>query len=491
MQAISSAHQDIVAKLVPGGVPSLAHLTDQELLSNTRRLVGNSNELFAALLLHLAEVEARGIHRTRLCASLYTYCIYELRFSDDAAARRSSAARLVKQFPPLFDAIAHGELHLTGLLMIGPHLTPENHLEVLGRAKFRTKKELAKLVRELNPLPQVPDLVQPLGPALALPTTRPSWAKFAASWEGPVRELEPGQRPRDWANDDTNDGDTLSSAQPVTAPARGDAQFGPDADPLPAAPANLPPIAGPQRYQMQFTTTKEHVELLERAKALLARERPGATLSELHLEAMKLFVASLEKRKFAVSDRPKRGPHRRPVIEPRAIEAGIGASNGGASHSAAEARAETSRHEHGSMMEASGTELQAELKRIESATKTHGTGVAESPRQRGRYIPAAERRFVFQRDGRRCTFVDAHGQRCRETRYLEVHHLKAFKKGGSNMASNLALLCGAHNALVAEQDFSREHILQQRDSARHESLSSQGLADVQSLPCALRTIRNQ
>lgn len=100
MQAISSAHHDIVAKLVPGGVPSLAHLTDKELLSNTRRLVGKSNQLFAALLLHLAEVEARGIHRTRLCASLYTYCIYELRFSEDAAARRSSAARLVKQFRP-------------------------------------------------------------------------------------------------------------------------------------------------------------------------------------------------------------------------------------------------------------------------------------------------------------------------------------------------------------------------------------------------------
>src|SRR5687768_2257984 len=180
MAAISNAHNDVVTKLVPGGVSSLAHLSDQELLTSTRRLVGKSNQVFAALLLHLAEVEARGIHRARLCASLYTYCVYELRFSEDAAARRSSAARLVKQFPALLDAIANGELHLTGLLMIGPHLTLENHVEVLGRAKFRTKKELAKLVRELNPLPGVPDLIEPLRPApFTLPTTRPSWAKFA------------------------------------------------------------------------------------------------------------------------------------------------------------------------------------------------------------------------------------------------------------------------------------------------------------------------
>jgi hypothetical protein len=86
-------------------------------------LVGKSNQVFADLLRHLAEVEARGVHRLRRCSSLYTYCIYELRLSEDAASRRASAAKLVKRFPALLDAIACGELHLTGLLMLGPHLT--------------------------------------------------------------------------------------------------------------------------------------------------------------------------------------------------------------------------------------------------------------------------------------------------------------------------------------------------------------------------------
>jgi hypothetical protein len=158
-EASSIVSRESMARLIPGHAQSLAQLSDDELLANTPRLVGKSNQLLAALLLHLAEVEARGVHRTRRCASLYTYCIYELRFSEDAAARRSAAARFVKQFPALLDAVADGELHLTGLLMIGPHLTPENQAEVLGRARFRTKKELAKLVRELNPLPGVPDLV--------------------------------------------------------------------------------------------------------------------------------------------------------------------------------------------------------------------------------------------------------------------------------------------------------------------------------------------
>jgi hypothetical protein len=68
-----------------------------------------------------------------------------------------------------------------------------------------------------------------------------------------------------------------------------------------------------QKHQMQFTTTEEHVQLVERAKALLARERPGASLAELHIEAMKLLVASLEKQKFAMTDRPRKRPaSRRP-----------------------------------------------------------------------------------------------------------------------------------------------------------------------------------
>src|SRR5688572_14395464 len=131
----------------------ISELGDAELLSNTRALIGRSNQVFAALLAHLGEVEARGLHRTRACSSLYAYCIYELRLSEDAAVRRVTAARLVRQFPALLDAIATGELHLTGLLMLGPHLTRDNHLDVLARAKHRTKKEIAKLVRVLDPLP--------------------------------------------------------------------------------------------------------------------------------------------------------------------------------------------------------------------------------------------------------------------------------------------------------------------------------------------------
>jgi hypothetical protein len=194
----------LVPGYVHGAQSSLEHLSDTELLAGTRRLVGRSNQMLAELLVHLGEVEARGIHRTRACASLYAYCIYELRFSDDEAFRRVAAARLVRRFPPLLDALASGELHLTGLLMLGPHMTEANLVEVLARAKHRTKRELAKLVRMVDPLPAVPARIEPLGPAPArLVPPEPTWQEFIQS-TCPVRELAPGDRPREWiegAND--------------------------------------------------------------------------------------------------------------------------------------------------------------------------------------------------------------------------------------------------------------------------------------------------
>ena len=152
---------------LPPALSRLEHLSDAELLDGTRRLVGRSNQLRAELLIHLGEVEARGIHRTRACSSLYTYCIYELRFSEDEAFRRVAAARLVRRFPALLDALASGELHLTGLLMLGPHLTEGNLVEVLARAKHRTKRELARLVRILDH----PACAADCAPAAAKPGT--------------------------------------------------------------------------------------------------------------------------------------------------------------------------------------------------------------------------------------------------------------------------------------------------------------------------------
>jgi hypothetical protein len=280
--------------------------------------------------------------------------------------------------------------------MLGPHLTESNLTEVLARAKHRTKRELARLVRVLDPLPPVPARIEPLGPALAraIPAD-PTWQGFVQSF-CPVRELSPGERPRDWiasendthasshqARDIASGGTEELPTTELPAPARVDTPMFELDESEPRAPAPL----APERYKVQFTATEEYVRLVEEAKALLSHAAPRVTLDEIHLRALRAFVAQLRKQKYATSDAP-----------------------------------------------------------------------ARHPRQRGRHIPATVRRAVFARDGEQCTYVNAEGRRCPETHRLEFHHVEPFALGGEHTPENVALRCAAHNALAAEDDFGREVI---------------------------------
>jgi hypothetical protein len=435
---------NIVTPLSASRNPSPSELSDAELLTATRRLVGRSNQLLSALLAHLGEVEARGVHRIRACSSLYTYCIYELRCSEDEAYRRVAAARLVRRFPALFDAIATGELHLTGLLMLGPHLTEQNIGQVLLRAKHRTKKEIARLVRELDPLPEVPPRIEPLGPAPArLVPKAPTWQAFVSSL-CPVRELSPGERPRDWMEDENEEEASASAAftpsdkeSVSTRAGAGASGQTPPAEPL-----------SPQRYKVQFTAGEEYVKLVEEAQALLSHSAPRATLDEIQLRAMRALVAELKRRKHAVTARPQ---NRRSTAEHESAQ-----------ESDPDPESES---EHPQLEVESGQQSDAESgqSQVES----------EPPRRRGRYVPAAVRRAVFERDEARCTYTDPLGRRCAETHRLELHHLRAFARGGGHTEENLTLRCHAHNALAAEEDFGRQLIELARDASEHEPWAAQ------------------
>jgi hypothetical protein len=74
---------------------------------------------------------------------------------------------------------------------------------------------------------------------------------------------------------------------------------------------------------------------------------------------------------------------------------------------------------------------------------------------RSRYIPAAVRRTVNERDERQCHYRNGQGRRCPERIVLEHHHVYPFGFGGDHSPSHLRLLCRAHNRLMAERDYGR------------------------------------
>ena len=348
----------------------LAQLTDASLHSELKRLAGSSNTLSAQLLVHLGEVEARGIHRERACSSLYMYCVYELRMSEDEAQRRCRAARLAREFPILLEMLAEGSLHLTGILLIGPHLTRENCAELLARARFRTKREIERLVAEMAPGHEVPSRIVPLCRAGAVDNAvdgavsplsdekagllawpRNTWAAYVQGLAGAVRDLPAGlgagQAPP-----------RASEGPIVPATAFGEEQESQRHE-TGHQKRNPAPVGEP-RYKVQFTADQAYVDLLEEARNLLQHELPSRDLAAVQRRALELLVHRLRQRKHAASERPR----------PKASKP------------------------------ASGTQ-----------SSDHG-----------RHIPADVRRDVWQRDEARCAYVDARGQRCREQAGLEFHH---------------------------------------------------------------------
>ena len=93
----------------------LQKLDDEGLLCSLKRHVGSSNRINAVLLAHLAEVDAGGAYRQWACHTLASYCVYELRLSEDEAQRRCRAARVAREFPVLFEMLADGRARQDGL----------------------------------------------------------------------------------------------------------------------------------------------------------------------------------------------------------------------------------------------------------------------------------------------------------------------------------------------------------------------------------------
>jgi len=90
----------------------LDRLSDADLLRRVAALVRQDRSVTAALLAHLAEVDARRLYAPAGYDSMYAYCVGALRLSEDAAAKRIQAARAAQRFPQVFEMLADGRLHL-------------------------------------------------------------------------------------------------------------------------------------------------------------------------------------------------------------------------------------------------------------------------------------------------------------------------------------------------------------------------------------------
>lgn len=258
----------------------LGRISNDELLRALDKLVATSRKVDADLLAHLAEVDARRLYLSEGCSSMFRYCTEVLHYSEATAFHRIHVARAARKFPSLLDHVRQGRIHLAGLSLLAPHLTRENHVELLDLACHRSKRAIEKLLAERSPKPDVPAVVRKL-PETSAVSTRPDTAHLCKSVEQPALDRAP-------------------SAQAASLPARRSQNSAPE--PL-----------GRRRYKIQFTASQE----------LLRHQLPGGDVAQVLERALTLLLAETRRRKFAETSRPRSPARDRSSVASRHIPAAV------------------------------------------------------------------------------------------------------------------------------------------------------------------------
>ena len=247
---------------------ALGHLPDAVLHRELKDLAARERGVSADVLAHIAEVDFRKAYVPEAYDSISAYCVGELRLSEDAAAKRIQVARAGRRCPAIFPALAEGHVHLSGLVLLAPHLTPENASELLAASTHKRKAEIERLVAER--FPKLPVLAQ------VAPDT--PYATVAAG------EHAPGH----------------AASREMTGPSSGEHAPGHVHE-----HARVTPVA-PQKFALQFTMDGSSHDKLRYAQELLSHQVPDGDIATVLDRALDLLIARLEHTRFGITDRPGR-----------------------------------------------------------------------------------------------------------------------------------------------------------------------------------------
>jgi hypothetical protein len=140
----------------------LQSIPDAELLHRLARLLNDSRRLEAEIVAHIGEVDARKLYARKAFPSMFAYCTDVFHLSEAEAYLRITVARAAREHPLLLVMLADGRLHLSGIVRLAAHLTPENREVLLEQASHRSKRQIEELLAELFPRPDAPALMRKL-----------------------------------------------------------------------------------------------------------------------------------------------------------------------------------------------------------------------------------------------------------------------------------------------------------------------------------------
>ncbi len=101
----------------------------------------------------LGEADRRKLLEKRGYSSTFDYCVRRLKLSEDEAYRRILAARAGVSRPELLSALAGGQLSLTGVSRIAPHVGRTDAVEIIARAEGKSTRQIEEMLAPLCPEP--------------------------------------------------------------------------------------------------------------------------------------------------------------------------------------------------------------------------------------------------------------------------------------------------------------------------------------------------
>jgi hypothetical protein len=249
-------------------IDGVSRLSHAELTSAILRLARCEREATAALIVHLAEFDARRLYEPAGYPSLFKYCMAVLHLSEDAVYNRIEVARAVRRHPVLAEMLASGALSPTTARLVADHLTIDNQEQLLAGASFKSKQAVEELLAHVFPQPDVAARVR----KIAGPPVPPQ--NDMASLLAPVAAAP-----------------TSSTYQTASA-----------------APRPVVRPLAPERYEIRFTASREMREELREAQELLAHAIPSGDIAAIFGRALTLLVTDLKRRKCAATPQPRRSP---------------------------------------------------------------------------------------------------------------------------------------------------------------------------------------
>ena len=138
----------------------LSHVKDEVLEQELAQFDSTECGAMAMVLARIAEIDSRRLYLRAAYPSMRAYCLQKLNKTDDWAYKRIAAARAARLFPEIFEFVADGRLHLTGVCKLAPHLTTSNVSKLLRAATRKTKAEIEHLLSARFPRTETMELVQ-------------------------------------------------------------------------------------------------------------------------------------------------------------------------------------------------------------------------------------------------------------------------------------------------------------------------------------------